>query len=398
VGLADERYEHDGVPVFRYRIPAQPTRDEAYHRTAVRGSEAFHAWLAEVRPDILHVHSFTTGIGLPDIRVARAQGIRVFVTCHLPSLGYMCQTGELMQWGEYPCDGIVIPDKCAACTLTRLGLPRAAARIVGAIPPPTSAALGAIPGRVGTTLGMSALIVEQEGKQRELFDLVERVFVLNESGRAMLISNGSPAAKLSINRLGTSQTVINRKPGPDVRPTKVPVRFGYLGRFYRSKGLIELAQALQSLPRDLPFEFELRGPLLDVESQRLAGEMKRMLHDDPRVHFEDAVAPRDVPAALAALDVLVCPSTGFENGPTIAMEAMAAGTPVIASRVGNLPELIDNGVNGCLVDARDVKALARTLAAAAANPARTIDAWRRSLPCIRTMDDIARDYLTFYEA
>ena len=113
---------HDGVPVFRYAIPSTPTRDEAYHRVPVRGADKLYRWLAEERPDVLHVHSITTGVGLPEIREAHRLGIRVILTCHLPGFGYMCRTGELMQWGRVPCDGIVIPSKCASCNLTRLGM------------------------------------------------------------------------------------------------------------------------------------------------------------------------------------------------------------------------------------------------------------------------------------
>ena len=59
----------------------------------------------------------------------------------------------------------------------------------------------------------------------------------------------------------------------------------------------------------------------------------------------------EIPAVLAELDALLSPSLSFENGPTIALEAMAVGTPIIASRVGNMAELIQDGVNGRLVEA-----------------------------------------------
>ena len=58
---APDRYEYHGVPVFRYPITDQPTRDEAYHRVAMPGSAHLFRWLAEGRPDILHVHSIKTG-------------------------------------------------------------------------------------------------------------------------------------------------------------------------------------------------------------------------------------------------------------------------------------------------------------------------------------------------
>jgi len=88
----------------------------------------------------------------------------------------------------------------------------------------------------------------------------------------------------------------------------------------------------------------------------------------------------------------------FENGPTIALEAIAVGTPVIASRVGNLTEIIDDGVNGRLVTPGSVEEWARAITGAAVAPAETIDRWRRALPQPRTMDDVASDYMALYAA
>jgi glycosyltransferase involved in cell wall biosynthesis len=86
----------------------------------------------------------------------------------------------------------------------------------------------------------------------------------------------------------------------------------------------------------------------------------------------------------------------FENGPTIALEAIAAGTPIIASRVGNLAELIVDDVSGQLVAPGDIDAWARALTRAATAPADTIDRWRRAVQRARTMDEVASDYLALY--
>jgi len=162
-GSVPQRYEHEGVPVFRYAIPANPTRDEAHHRVGVPGADALHAWLSKERPDVLHVHSLTTGVGLPEIRAAEQLRSRVIVTCHLPGLGFLCRTGELMQWGRVPCDGVVIPGKCASCSLTRFGMPEPAARVIGAIPVSIGAVLRSIPGQIGTAIGMSASVPSTRG-------------------------------------------------------------------------------------------------------------------------------------------------------------------------------------------------------------------------------------------
>jgi glycosyltransferase involved in cell wall biosynthesis len=395
-GVATEHYEHEGVPVFRYAIPDDVTRDEAYHRVPVRGAERFYEWLERERPDILHIHSITTGVGLPEFRAAARLKIRVVATCHLPGLGYMCRTGELMQWGRTPCDGIVLPDKCASCNLTRLGMHEAAARAIGALPVPLSVVLRALPGRVGTSLGMSASVAEYQDMQRELFGLMDTFVVLNDTARRMLIADGAPAEKVVVNRLGIGQKGIVRKPSPDLAPTARPVRFAYVGRLDASKGLQELVAAVRAIPMSTPFELQIRGPKLDDATRRFVDQLKATVADDPRVRFEPAVSARDVPRVLAKTDVLVCPSIWFENGPTIALEAMAVGTPVIGSRVGNLAEIVDDGINGRLVPAGDVDALKNVLVEVASDPQATVDVWRRALAEPRTMEDIARDYLDLY--
>ena len=395
---APERYEHDGVQVFRYATAGAPTRDEAQHRVPARGAERFYSFLAAERPDILHVHSFTTGVGLAEIREARRLGIRVIVTCHLPGFAYMCRSGELMQWGRVPCDGIVDAAKCAACNLTRLGMPQSIARLAGALPVPLSAALQYLPGRAGTALGMPASVREYEAMQRELFTLVDRFVVLNETGRRMLISNGAPADKIVLNRLGVSHAAAAPKPAADPRSGRAPVRLGYVGRIHATKGLTELMRAVAAIPRDLPFQLEIRGPILDESTRAYEAELQAVAGGDPRVAFRGAVAAPDVPALLAGYDALLCPSIWFENGPTVALEAIAAGTPIVGSRVGNLAELIADDVNGLLVTPGDVEAWSQALTRVVTAPADTVDRWRRALTPPRTMDQVASGYLSLYAA
>ena len=395
---ASYRYQHDGVTVFRYPITPAPTRDEAQHRVAARGAEELHRFLAEERPAILHIHSITTGVGLPEIRAAHRLGIRVIVTCHLPGFGYMCRSGELMQWGRVPCDGIVGPGKCAACNLTRLGMPQFAARLVGSVPLPASAALQGLPGRVGTALGMPASVREYEAMQRELFALVDRVVVLNETGRRMLVSNGSSADKIVLNRLGVSHRGAATQSMSARRQGGAPVRFGYVGRLHPTKGLTELMHAVVAISQDVAFRLEIRGPVFDDATRRYVESLRQVAGDDPRVEFGAAVPTAEVPALLATYDALVCPSMWFENGPTVALEAIAAGTPIIGSRVGNLAELIADAVNGLLIAPGDVDAWAHALTRVAVSPADTVDRWRLALTPPRTMDEVASDYLALYAA
>src|SRR5204863_7072488 len=84
-----------------------------------------------------------------------------------------------------------------------------------------------------------------------------------------------------------------------------------------------------------------------------------------RVRFLGHV--EDVPALLGTADAFVLPSLS-EAFPNAAIEAMAAGLPVVASRVGGLPDLVDEGRTGVLVPPSDPRALADALTALIADP------------------------------
>lgn len=385
---------HDDVPVFRYPVPRRPTRDEAQGLVQVRGAEAFDHWIAEWRPDILHVHSFVTGLGLFEIAAARARGIPTIATHHLPSLGYVCRTGTLMRWGTTPCDGVCEPAKCAACASHVRGVPMFAAKMLGALPIAASRALGAAaPGRAGTMLGLAGSIADNQSMQRRLIELTDRMVVLNDTARTMLVANGAIGTKIVLNRLGVGDDTLAIKPS---RPTRAPVRFGFVGRLHRTKGIVELARAVRRLPAELAFTLEIRGPEPDATERALVDEVRQMLAGDPRVSFGGPLSHADVPALLASLDVLCCPSTWFENGPTVALESMGVGTPVVGTRLGNLAELIQDGVTGRLVAPGSDVELADAMAEIAGQPA-LVDRWRAALPRVRTMNEVAADCLALYQ-
>lgn len=395
-GTAERTYTHNGIPVYRYPIPAAPTRDEAQGRVAVRGAGRFHAWLRRRRPDVLHLHGFVTGLGLHEVHAAAAAGARTVLTNHLASFGFICRRGTLMRWGRRPCDGVMRRSVCAACVLQSRGLPRPGATFVGALPPALSRVAGTVPGPVGTGLGLAASIAHDEVRQHRLLELIDAFVVLNQQAADIVRRNGLPDDRVVINRLGASHAGLVRKAGAAERPTRPPVRIGFVGRFHEVKGADILVRAVRRLSPDVPVRVELRGPVAGPADARLLRRVQAIAGEDPRVHVGPALAPAEVGAALARYDLLCCPSLCFENGPTIAIEAHAVGTPVVGSRLGALSELIDDRVNGRLFEPGDVAGLAGLLEEAARDPAATIDRWRCAVPPARTMDAIADDYATLY--
>jgi glycosyltransferase involved in cell wall biosynthesis len=143
-------------------------------------------------------------------------------------------------------------------------------------------------------------------------------------------------------------------------PSQVTL-IGSVGRLDNQKGFDVLLEALALSGRE-----DIH--LLLVGSGREEASLRRQaarlnLYD--RVHF--AGYRRDVPKLLQLLQVYVQPSR-FEGMPNALLEAMAAGTPVVATEVDGNRELIEDGVHGWLVPPGNPRALARAVEAALKDP------------------------------
>ena len=387
-------YQHEQISVFRYPVPGHPTRNEAQGLVPARGAQELHKWLQRQRPDVLHVHSMVTGLGVHELRAARDLGIPIVLTHHLPSLGVVCRQGALMERGTAACDGLASPRRCAACVLETRGAPTWAAGVVARMPMPLSDALGYLGGPLGTGLGMVASIGRDRDRFREVNQLVDVQVVLNEAGRRILAANGVAPSRISINRLGVDQ-LVSRKPDPDRQPTTLPIRLGYIGRIDSTKGLRELVLAMRRVPEGR-LTLTIVGPFQSSVPAGFGEELARLAQTDSRISLLPAVPATEVPQLLSQFDLLCCPSTGFENGPTVALESMAVGTPVVGTTLGNLGEIVRDDVDGRLVPPHDVAALAEVFAGVAAAPDRTIDRWRAAIGPVRTMQQITADYLSLY--
>ncbi|MFZ5592312.1 MAG: glycosyltransferase, partial [Bacillota bacterium] len=131
---------------------------------------------------------------------------------------------------------------------------------------------------------------------------------------------------------------------------------GVVGRLHHVKGQTYFLQAAAQLAAqrdDVHFLVVGSGPDREKLEQQ-AGELGLT----GRVTFTGFVS--DVPAVLADLSLLVIPSLS-EGLPLAAVEAMAAGVPVLATSVGGLPEVIQHGNSGLLVPPADVPALTKSM-------------------------------------
>jgi len=179
-------------------------------------------------------------------------------------------------------------------------------------------------------------------------------------------------------------------------PAKAKTINKFIGKDYVVKASVG---HVRDLPKsELGVDEETFEPTYEVleGKQKVVNELKAIVGPDAWVTFGDAIESEQIFEYLRGIDLLCCPSRTLEGGPTVALEAMAVGTPVIGTRQGALSEMIEDGANGRLVPPADWRALARALREVAANAAEIIPRWRAALPPMRSMDDVVDDYLRLY--
>jgi glycosyltransferase involved in cell wall biosynthesis len=147
-------------------------------------------------------------------------------------------------------------------------------------------------------------------------------------------------------------------------PASVPVA-GFVGRLSSEKGISLFLDVAHDVAARLPesrFLVAGDGPLLEAMVKK-----SQNLEIADRVLF--AGFREDIPHVLAAVDLMLLTSTS-EGLPNAVLEAMAAGKPVVATRVGGCAELIEHGATGYLTEPGDRQALTRRVTEILSSPDR----------------------------
>jgi glycosyltransferase involved in cell wall biosynthesis len=196
-----------------------------------------------------------------------------------------------------------------------------------------------------------------------------RIFVVSEVERRNLEARGVAADKIVLNPNAVDVEVF--RPGiggSQVRDalgfTKQDLVAGFVGTFGPWHGVVQLAEAIKLIPENvrLRFVFVGSGSLREQVEAILRNEIEAR-----RVIFTGAVAHERVPALLDACDILVAPHVPLADGsdffgsPTKIFEYMAMGKAIVASRLGQIGEVLRDEETALLVEPGNVADLAVAL-------------------------------------
>ena len=172
-----------------------------------------------------------------------------------------------------------------------------------------------------------------------LYKLVDAFIVPCEFMKSLLAEGGFPEKRIHVIRSPVCSDMIPRQPGK--RDYII-----YFGRISYEKGLDTLIRAYQQLSP--PVDLILVGKSYDGEIDRLEQLIDKK-HTN-RIVFAGFKAAEDLTRLVSQALLSVVPSRWYDNAPLSVYESFSCGTPVLASRIGGIPEQIQDGINGRLCD------------------------------------------------
>lgn len=178
------------------------------------------------------------------------------------------------------------------------------------------------------------------------YESADIVFVLSPAYQELVARRGARNVVVVPNGVDPEDLAVR-----PVRPPAPPLRLLYVGRLALEKGIGVLLEAMQMVRADVTLDVVGGGPLEAEVRSRAAGERIRFLGQRPHA---------ELGAIYAAHHVLCVPSLSEPFGLVI-IEALARNTPVIASKTGGIPSIVEHRFNGLLVPPDDPAALAQAI-------------------------------------
>jgi glycosyltransferase involved in cell wall biosynthesis len=265
--------------------------------------EEFADQVSSFRPEIVHFHNFFPRLTPGAVRHVIARKIPALQTLH--NFRHVCANGMFLRRGSV----------CQSCLNRPMRLP-------------------ALIHRCYRNSSLATFAVTRVGRRfRQLFDSHPShltLVALTAFAREQMIADGYSPGRIFIK----PNSVADSGCGSQTRERRVL----FVGRLSVEKGvdfLMELARSIDAI-----FEIIGDGP-----------EMQRLRAVAPNnVIFRGWLDHHDVIERIKSAAVIAVPSRWFEGFPMTVLEAFSAGTPVVASRIGSLAEIVEDGISGLIRD------------------------------------------------
>lgn len=367
-----ERSQHEDVSLLEIHYNLGAARNPlAFEYDHPQIAALVHKELQEFQPDVVH---FTHAMKLSAACIKRCRELNVPIFVTLTDFWFLCPRHTLLKPDGTLCNGP--GTDCLACVQDLHGFPDHPS-----IHPSD---------REGDLrqLEMVQAVEDRPGALRKVLSEVDRIVALSRFQQSMFAQNGFPASRMEVIPHGIETedlTVPQAVPGKD--PHRPPT-IVFVASLVPHKGPHILLEALSRLP-DLPVKCLMYGRL---RRDAYCRSLQAQSANDARIRWMGDFPPEKLGAVLAKADLLAFPALWYENAPLTVKAAHYLGIPVLASRIGSLPEMIEPNQSGWLVEPDNAGAWADAIAHAVQNP---LPPFTADVP---TMDAHAERIFDLYEA
>lgn len=333
-------YSYCGNQIAGVWLKSESTRqiyakyDKAHVSDWVDFFRQFPDWI----PDLFHLHGYTGAINtaIPEALKSLKPGLPFYFSYHTP---VSCPKGTLYRFNREACT--VIPDQsvCTACLLNQNASLSAALATVSArfMPALSSPGLPAL-------LRMKSLTGDELNSFQRLVLLADHWFVFSDYILERVKTSGVIEGKITRIRHGISNLFLLKK--GQINRTDSPVKFVFMGRMEKIKGVLTLINAWMNLPESNERKLQLIG-MIRPETPKMVKNGIEKLSRRNDVEVLNSIQREELPGILDQAHCLIIPSEWIEIGPLVFHEAIARGMNVIASDIGGTEELSRFYGSGC---------------------------------------------------
>lgn len=323
LSLSNEKLvdEYDGI-----QIKYIPFEINAYNDSKIpQNLKALIDLVTDYAPDIFHLHTYTSSMGVNHLLALKNVGIKVLFTSHLPN--FTCLRGDLMRMGNEVCDGLVTRDKCMDCYLHFTGITNVTTRKLLQQASRYQFVRDFIPRLNQYNFKVDIL--------NAFKNKIDDIIVVSKWQKSILELNGFQPNNISVCRQSIKEENIIRQ---NKAHFSGKLRIGFIGRIVKVKGLHILLESLIKLDKS-KYELNIVGlkSINEVEYYNTMLEMAKSISANWTENLESSA----IFDFLDGIDLLVIPSIVLETGPIVAFEAMARKLPVLTFNYGGARELVD---------------------------------------------------------
>lgn len=399
-------YVHEGVNVHSIeeglRLKGYTFKHEYYHQAI---KEHFDGVLARFKPDLVHIfhaQNLTSSI------IDSCEQVGVPIVSSLTDFWFVCPVVQLKRPDGALCRGPGEGGKnCLTCYTPELIPPAAQlieavgtklpafGNIIESLPKPLKTA-SAKALQIGYCAAKMPAAIRATTERPETLRIAanknKAIMVPTKLMRDIFIENGMKSELLHLVPFGLDQSNLQ---GHQVKTASPLLRIGFIGTIFEHKGLDLLIKAFQKFPSGTAAVLQIYG---DINQFPEYGKTIRALIDvkPDNIELRGTFPNAELGRVLDNIDVLVVPSRWYENTPLVIQSALATKTPLIATNLGGMSELVKHEQNGLLFGLNDVNSLHAQLLRLV-NDRALLKQFMNNIPPERTIEAMVDDIETVYE-